>query len=69
MKFFILLHNQIMMAQSTIYNSVEQWFPVDVEEVQYQLRATVANYHANKMLTNYQRDKLLTLIDGITYNG
>lgn len=65
MKYFVLLHNQIMMAQATILNSPEKWFPVEVEEIVYQLRLTLENYHTNGNLTDYQYNKLLSLVDSI----
>lgn len=65
MKHFILLHNQIMITQAAIMNSVEQWFPVEVDEVKYQLKLTIENYHTNGDLTDYQRDKLTALVEGI----
>ena len=65
MKHFVLLHNQIMMANASIMNSVEQWSPVEVEEVKYQLKLTIENYHTNGDLTDYQRDKLTALVEGI----
>lgn len=67
MKFYILLHNQISMANATILNSPEHWFPYEIEEVQYQLKITVENYHLQGHITDYQKEKLLTLIDGINY--
>ena len=68
MKHFVLLHNLIMMAQANILNSVEQWFPVDVEEVKLQLHLMVDSYYRNKALTVYQHQKLINLIEGIEAN-
>lgn len=68
MKIFVLLHNQIMMAQATIINSPEQWFPTEVDDVCYQLRMSVINFHMKRLLTDYQADKLIKLIEGIPYN-
>ena len=69
MKIFVLLHNQIMMAQATILNSPEQWFPTEVEEVVYQLRLMVLNFHASGDLTDYQTVKLISLVEAIpSYN-
>ena len=65
MKFYVLLHGQIMMAQSSIFNSVEQWFPTDIEEAKFQLRLMVDSYYKGKFLTTYQHQKLVNLIEGI----
>ena len=63
MKFYVLLHNQVMMAQASILNSPETWFPAEVEEVVYQLRLTLENYRTNDRVTDYQYNKLMSLID------
>lgn len=65
MKFFVLLHNQIMMTQASIMNSTEPWFGTEVEEVRKQLTLTVTDYHMNGYLTEYQLKKLCDLIAGI----
>lgn len=63
MKFYVLFHNQVMMAQASILNSPEPWFPAEVEEVVYQLRLTLENYRTNDRVTDYQYNKLMSLID------
>lgn len=67
MKYYILLHNQITMAQATIMNSPEKWFPIEVEEVIQQLRLTVGNYRTGEFITEYQHSKLLSLIDSLEF--
>lgn len=65
MKYFILLHNLIMMAQASIMNSVERWTADEIDRVVTRLIVDVEAYHRNGYITDYQMNKLITMAENI----
>lgn len=65
MKYFILLHNRIMMTQATILNSVEAWTQRECNTLAAELRLDIDMCWQEKRITDYQRKTLMKLANAI----
>lgn len=65
MKQFILLHNQVTMAQASIMHSVEGWKEDEIKFIKNELNFMIDNVWLHGDITEYQRDKLHSLVTGI----
>ena len=62
MKYFILIHDQITMAQASILHSVEQWFTPELEDLTDHFLGLIRYYHDAGELTDYQAKKLRQMV-------
>ena len=65
MKFYLLLHNQIMMVQASFKSCVGQWTQDEVDSVIARSLVNIELYQRNGHISKYEAEKLTALVNSL----